>query len=150
MDSHEKLIFENEKNRAQIFPRRAHISALHSTAAATRSTPALLWEWGNSSHHLHWCRHGEADAAGRDEQEVEGRGRLHALASIRAPPPGEVGPRSGPTPSRSRRRRLSRSLLCQVHRASCSFPPLKGSICCWWQYRLPFWPLDGQDGPVFV
>jgi hypothetical protein len=30
------------------------------------------------------CRHGGANAAGRDEQEVEGCGRLHALASMRA------------------------------------------------------------------
>jgi hypothetical protein len=70
------------------------------------------------------CHRGKVDAAGRDKQEVEGRGRLHALATMRVPPPGEGAPRSGPAPLRPcrrrrpsgshRRRRLTGSRPCSV------------------------------------
>jgi hypothetical protein len=98
------MIFENKKAEPKSRPVQRW-SRLY-TLPAPKSMPTLLWESRKSRHHRRRCCHGGVDAAGRDEQQVEGRGRLHALASMRAPPQplGEGAPGSSPAPSSSRTR----------------------------------------------
>jgi hypothetical protein len=156
MDHNKKLIFKKKKKAEPIFssvwsgsqpyalpPPHLDPCPRHHWSGGRVSVAAVVEEPPSSrSRCRHHCHCGGANAAGRDEQEVEDHARLYALASMRAPPLGEGAPGSGPALSWSRRNIIGVTvLLCRPRGGhipprrgpgACCSPPCTRSLPCTW------------------